>query len=159
MRTDSNLRDYKFPAQLQWKRAGSSQGRIVASCTGWPVTLNIGGELVKGAQTIDTMTDPDYRRQGLFKKVAVACYDLMAAAGYEVLYGFPNDNVYHQRVHSLNWNYTGNGHIVYVQRGAILEALLVYSRAKAYRLILTETIGSRYPVSRWESRHEEAGCG
>ena len=83
-------------------------GRFLASYTMWPVTMNIGGAPVKGAQSMDTMTDPDYRRRGLFKKVALACYELMAADGYEVVYGFPNQNSYHGFVRSLNWDHTGN---------------------------------------------------
>ena len=82
--------------------------RIVASYTAWPTPLSIGGEKIKGAQSMDTMTDPEYRGKGLFPKVAMACYELMSTSGYEVVYGFPNREVYNGRVHRLNWDHTGN---------------------------------------------------
>ena len=83
-------------------------GRIVASYTAWPTPMSIGGQPVKGAQSMDTMTDPDYRGQGLFTKLALACYDMMAVDGFEVLYGFPNENSYNGFIHRLNWDHTGN---------------------------------------------------
>ena len=39
-----------------------------------------------------TMTHPDYRGQGLFERCASALYEQIAAAGVEVVWGFPNRN-------------------------------------------------------------------
>ncbi|MDQ2803819.1 MAG: GNAT family N-acetyltransferase [Pseudomonadota bacterium] len=82
--------------------------RIVASYTAWPATLYIGGEIVQGAQSRDTMTDPDYRGRGLFVKLASACYEMMQGLGYEVLYGFPNEQSYPGFVRRLNWTHIGD---------------------------------------------------
>ena len=43
---------------------------------------------------MDTMTHPDYQGQGVFTKLAKACYDITAIDGYRVLYGFPNPYSY-----------------------------------------------------------------
>jgi GNAT superfamily N-acetyltransferase len=82
--------------------------RIVASYTAWPVSLYLGGELVQGAQSMDTMTDPDYRGRGLFVTLAAASYDYMAARGYDLIYGFPNDNSFPGFMRRLAWTHVGD---------------------------------------------------
>ena len=84
------------------------EDRLVAFYTVMPVRLRLGGEAVLAAQSMDTMTHPDYRGRGLFLKLAKACYDLAASIGVEVLYGFPNDNSYPGFIRRLNWDHTGD---------------------------------------------------
>jgi hypothetical protein len=73
-----------------------------------PTWLRLGNEVVLGAQSLDTMTHPDYRNQGMFTVLAKACMELAESKGVEVLYGFPNENSYHGFVHRLNWDHTGD---------------------------------------------------
>ncbi|MFT5486606.1 MAG: GNAT superfamily N-acetyltransferase [Paracoccaceae bacterium] len=82
--------------------------RAVAFYTVWPVKLKLGNEIVSGAQSMDTMTHPDYRGRGLFIKLAMACYEICAERGYEALYGFPNSNSYPGFLRRLNWDHTGD---------------------------------------------------
>lgn len=82
--------------------------RLAAFYTLMPVRLRLGGETVLAAQSMDTMTHPDYRGRGLFLKLAKACYDLAAAMGVEVVYGFPNENSYPGFIRRLNWDHTGD---------------------------------------------------
>ncbi len=82
--------------------------RAAGFYTAWPVRLRLGKETVLGAQSMDTMTHPDYRGRGLFIKLAQACYDLAASKGYEVFYGFPNQNSYSGFIRRLNWDHTGD---------------------------------------------------
>ena len=83
-------------------------GRLAGAYTLWPARLNIGGEIVLGAQSMDTMTHPDYQGRGLFTKLALACFEMAAARGFEVLYGFPNPLSYPGFVRRLNWDHTGD---------------------------------------------------
>jgi GNAT superfamily N-acetyltransferase len=83
------------------------EGEIVGQYALWPLPILLGPEVVKGAQSLDTMTHPDYQGQGMFTTLAAACYDLAASRGAEVLYGFPNASSYPGFVRRLNWHHTG----------------------------------------------------
>jgi len=82
--------------------------KLAGSYTIWPTLLNIGGEVVRGGQSMDTMTHPEYRGKGLFTKLAIACFDQLAKDGYEALYGFPNANSYPGFIKRLNWDHVGD---------------------------------------------------
>ena len=82
--------------------------RIVGQYALMPTRLRLGSELVLGAQSLDTMTHPDYRNQGMFVALAKACMQLAISKGIEVLYGFPNQISYHGFVYRLNWDHTGD---------------------------------------------------
>jgi GNAT superfamily N-acetyltransferase len=82
--------------------------RVIASYTAWPITLRIGGETVQGAQSMDTMTDPDFRGRGLFVALAAASYAMMAEAGYDIIYGFPNDSSFPGFMRRLEWTHIGD---------------------------------------------------
>ncbi len=84
--------------------------RAAGFYTVWPAKLRLGSEVVLGGQSMDTMTHPDYQGQGMFVKLAQACYDLAAARGFEVLYGFPNPLSYPGFVRRLNWDHSGDIH-------------------------------------------------
>jgi len=56
-----------------------------------PLRMRVGGRETGGSQSLDTLTHPDYRRQGIFTTLAKEVY---AATSQEadLVYGFPNDN-------------------------------------------------------------------
>ena len=86
---------YSRPADYDlWRYFGSPDGhcpltgafegdRIVGFYSLWPVRLRIGAEIVLGGQSMDTMTHPDYRGQGIFTMLANECYELAAEQGYQ----------------------------------------------------------------------------
>jgi len=82
--------------------------RIVGQYVVLPTQLRLGKEVVLGAQSLDTMTHPDYRGQGMFVTLAKACMELTAAKGIEALYGFPNTNSFPGFIRRLNWDHTGD---------------------------------------------------
>ena len=82
--------------------------RAAGMYTLWPVRLRLGDQVVLGAQSMDTMAHPDYRGQGVFTKLARACYELAAAKGFQVLYGFPNPLSYLGFIRRLEWDHTGD---------------------------------------------------
>jgi GNAT superfamily N-acetyltransferase len=81
--------------------------RVVGAYTIWPVKIRVGNQVLLGAQSMDTMTHPDYQGQGVFTKLAEACYDIAAERGFKVLYGFPNPLSYPGFVKKLEWTHTG----------------------------------------------------
>jgi GNAT superfamily N-acetyltransferase len=74
----------------------------------WPAMLRVGGERVAGAQSMDTMTHPDFRGQGVFTNLADACFRQAAEAGIDLLYGFPNPLSYPGFVRKLGWTHIGD---------------------------------------------------
>ncbi len=82
--------------------------RAVGFYTAWPVRLRLGDEVVPGIQSMDTMTHPDYQGQGMFVKLANACYELAVSRGFEVIYGFPNPLSYPGFVRRLNLDHSGD---------------------------------------------------
>jgi GNAT superfamily N-acetyltransferase len=74
----------------------------------WPALLELGGTPTLGAQSMDTMTHPDYRGKGLFIKLADACFEIAAAQGIELVYGFPNDQSYPGFIRRLNFDHVGD---------------------------------------------------
>ncbi len=61
-----------------------------------------GAELL-AALSLDTMTHPDYGRQGIFSASAEACYARMVERGFAFVYGFPNANSIHGFEKYLRW--------------------------------------------------------
>lgn len=80
-------------------------GSIVGYYALLPTALRLGKEVVAGAQSLDTMTHPDYRGQGMFTRLAIATFDLAADRGVKALYGFPNAASYPGFVRKLNWDH------------------------------------------------------
>lgn len=68
------------------------QGKVVANyaATGF-LLINNNENQLKSAQSLNTMTDPDYQGQGLFMKTASTLYDEMKKRNYDLTWGFPNN--------------------------------------------------------------------
>jgi hypothetical protein len=77
--------------------------RLVGQYAISPRKLRFNGEPQLGALSLDTMTDPDYGRQGIFTASAEACYARLAAAEFACVYGFPNANSIHGFEKHLRW--------------------------------------------------------
>jgi GNAT superfamily N-acetyltransferase len=82
--------------------------KIVGQYALWPTPLRLGGRATRGAQSLDTMTHPDYRGQGMFTVLAEECMKFAASRGIELLYGFPNENSQPGFVRRLDWDHTGD---------------------------------------------------
>jgi hypothetical protein len=68
-----------------------------------PVWARAAGRRVVACQSLDTLTDVEYRGQGLFVRMARASYEQAAAQGYGFIYGFPNGSSAHGFFEKLNW--------------------------------------------------------
>jgi GNAT superfamily N-acetyltransferase len=96
------------PAGPQVLAVAEHEGRIVGQYALWPMRLTVGRETVLAAQSLDTMTHPDYRGQGMFTRLAKEAMGYAAERGVEVLYGFPNAASYPGFVRKLDWDHTGD---------------------------------------------------
>lgn len=67
-----------------------------------PVLMNFGSYTLIGAQSLDTMTHPDYRYQGIFETLAKAVYKEAANKGINIIYGLPNQFSHHGLI-KLDW--------------------------------------------------------
>lgn len=69
-------------------------GNIIGQQSLLPVWMNLDGGKILGAQSVNTMTHPAYRGQGINTSLARECYTYAASQGVELLYRFPNEQSY-----------------------------------------------------------------
>jgi Acetyltransferase (GNAT) domain len=69
----------------------------------FPVIFKKFDKNVNAVQSIDTITDVNYRGMGLFKKLALDCYKNASEDGVDFVYGFPNDQSAPGFFKSLGW--------------------------------------------------------
>lgn len=80
------------------------EDRLVGQYAVSPRRLWVDGEPTLAALSLDTMTDPDYGRQGIFSASAEACYAAMSERGFAFVYGFPNANSVRGFERRLRWS-------------------------------------------------------
>lgn len=68
-----------------------------------PVRMNVSGRRINGALSLDTMTHPGYRKQGIFVTLAKKVYEDTRSGGVSIVYGFPNDNSFHGFIKHLDF--------------------------------------------------------
>lgn len=73
-----------------WIWIAESNGKIVGHYTVIPVKMKIGNRDILAAQSVDTATHPDYRRQGIFENLAKNVYAEAYRDGVRLIYGFAN---------------------------------------------------------------------
>ncbi len=84
-----------------------SDGRIVAQYAVIPIPLRVKGTRIAGSISLNTATHPDYRRQGMFIKTAMAVYEKLEELGIAYTLGFPNENSYPGFVRKLGFSDLG----------------------------------------------------
>lgn len=67
------------------------------------VKFKIGKQLIIGTQSLDTITDIDYRGKGLFIKLANNVYNNAISDNVALVYGFPNGNSIYGFEKKLQW--------------------------------------------------------
>jgi len=78
--------------------------RLVGQYAGLPQQVFINGTTKTGALSLDSMTDPDYSRMGIFSSLGESLYVSLPKNQISFVYGFPNANVIHARTKNLNWS-------------------------------------------------------
>jgi hypothetical protein len=69
----------------------------------FPTKFKIGDVTSKGTQSLDTITDIDYRGKGLFITLAKDVYQKASDNDVALVYGFPNGNSIHGFEKKLEW--------------------------------------------------------
>src|ERR1035437_2945196 len=82
------------PTGNGWIWLADDKGKIVGQAAIIPVLMKIGTKLVDGFQSIDTMTHPNYRHQGIYNNLALKAYAEASNDNVHIGYGFSNDNSY-----------------------------------------------------------------
>ena len=66
-------------------------GKIVGHYAMIPIKMKIGDETVTASLTVDIVTHPNYRRQGIFETLARKAYTEAGKEGGHILCAFPNE--------------------------------------------------------------------
>lgn len=72
-----------------------------------PMQSVVGDEIVPSAQSMTTMTHPDYRNRGVFSTLAEDLYARIAGLGVRMVWGFPNTQSHYGFVRRLGWHDIG----------------------------------------------------
>ena len=68
-----------------------------------PVRMRLAGREGLAALSMTTMTHPAYGGRGVFTTLAGSVYEALSAAGYRLVWGFPNENAHYGFVRKLGW--------------------------------------------------------
>ncbi|MBX3154690.1 MAG: GNAT family N-acetyltransferase [Deltaproteobacteria bacterium] len=82
--------------------------KLAAIYASMPVTFRIAGQRRLGIQSVDTMTDSEFRGRGLFLTLARQTYARARDAGVALVYGTPNANSAHGFFNRLDWSELGD---------------------------------------------------
>ena len=82
-----------------------AEGTIVGQYAVIPVRMQYRGEVAVATLSLDTMTHPDHRHQGVFTTLANSLYKELETEKIPVTYGFPNENSLAGLVSKLDWLY------------------------------------------------------
>jgi GNAT superfamily N-acetyltransferase len=88
-------------APLIW--LADSDGRLAGQYEVVRSKMNSGSDVFMASYSQDTMTHPDFRRQGIFKDLANKTYNQCKAEGIDIVFGFPNENSHPGFVNKLDW--------------------------------------------------------
>ena len=91
------------PAGNGWIWLAEDEGKIVGQYAVIPIIMKVGAKIIVAAQSLDTMTHPDYRRQKMFEMLAQKAYQDAAANGVFIIYGFPNQFSHPGFINKLGW--------------------------------------------------------
>jgi GNAT superfamily N-acetyltransferase len=107
-RADLTYWNWQFrdpPAGFARIRVAVVDEAIVGHYAVIPVHMQVRGESVVATLSLDTMTHPEYQRQGIFTTLANELYAELGYAGFPITFGFPNDNSIGSFVRKLQWTY------------------------------------------------------
>ena len=85
-----------------WVAYVPDTGRIVGHYAGIPCRIKLGDRTLDAMVSVDTMTDPDYRRQGMLTRFGEVVYRAWAEAGHSLIIGLPNQQ-WGSRKEALGW--------------------------------------------------------
>lgn len=91
------------PGNSIWIGIAAHDNEIVGQQALIPFKIKVNTKVVTGFQAINALTHPDYRGQGIYKKVMKEVIAEASNDGASFGFTFPNDNSYPIAVKKLNW--------------------------------------------------------
>lgn len=91
-----------------------------------PCFMQAADEIILAAQSADTMTHPDYRKQGLFVDLALRTFQLCRDVNIRLLFGFPNQHSLPGFLNKLGWQVTDT-----------MDCFIISSSKRQWRHFLT----------------------
>lgn len=82
--------------------AEADDGRLIAQTAGLPARVKLAGRIYQAMISVDTMTAPDFRRQGILTGLGAAAYSHWSAAGVSTVLGLLNQQ-WGSRGQALGW--------------------------------------------------------
>lgn len=93
--------------------ARSEDGQLAGQYVVIPTEFRVGSERIKGSVSLNTLTHPDFRGQGLFTKMANETYAACKREGLKLTLGYPNRNSYPGFVRKLQFRHIGNATVMF----------------------------------------------
>lgn len=119
---------------IMWLARHRETGQLAGSYTVIPLQIKIGYQEVTGSLSLNTMTHPDFRKQGIFATLAERTYESCAQAGIPLTIGWPNANSYPGFTQSLKFADIGHREIL-VKPLQIANILQYYISNSALRTV------------------------
>lgn len=91
------------PINEMFVNVALENNKVIANYSVSPFKLSINGSIEKAALSMTTMTHPNFRKRGIFIKLAGELYEKMEKSNYKVVIGFPNNNSHIIFVNKLRW--------------------------------------------------------
>ena len=97
---------------IMWIARCKNTNKLVGSYTVIPLRISIEKKELMGSLSLNTMTHPDFQRQGIFKALAEATFKTCKKNGMLFTIGLPNDASYHGFVRSLGFEVLGHNEMM-----------------------------------------------
>lgn len=68
-----------------------------------PIEMIVDKNVITTALSMTTMTHPNYGGKGIFSQLAESLYDKLSQDGFQMVWGFPNNNSHYGFNKNLNW--------------------------------------------------------
>ena len=93
--------------------ARADSGELAGQYVVVPMEFKVDNEIVRGSLSLNTLTHPEYRGQGLFTQMAKKTYEICERSGFLMTLGFPNKNSYPGFVRKLQFSHIGNAKVMF----------------------------------------------
>lgn len=129
------------------EKNGGSVGAVYATMG---AVFRQGSGLVGGAQSLDTLTDTEHRRRGLFPFLTEANYRDAVQKGSQLVYGFPNENSCPTFAKHLQWDIYGPVDFLFrpLRTGYFAERILSKAKLSRFGRLLDLRLPARVPKSK-----------
>jgi predicted N-acetyltransferase YhbS len=90
------------PLELTWVAVSDEDNSIVGHYPGIPISIKLSGKIRPAIVTLDVMTAPEFRRQGILLRLGEEANRHWRASGYAVVVGLPNEQ-WGSRTKIIGW--------------------------------------------------------